>query len=155
MKVKKVKEFMSRNIVKIGRSTPLRQIARVFMEEKADFLLVVDKEERLVGVITQKDILTPFIPEYFDFLDDIDFISDFGSLEDSLPEALENLILAEDIMVKEIITVGEDASLFKALALIYKHKVRHLPVVKEGKIVGIVTPADIIRALFGEESSSK
>jgi len=148
MRVKKVKEFMNTTPVTINRATPVKEIAHVFLTHKVDFLPVVDEENHLLGVITEKDVLTPFIPDYFELLDDIGFISDFGSLESSLTESLEYLLVAEDIMIKNPITIDEDTSLFKALVLIYKHDVRHLPVLREKKLVGTVSRADILKALF-------
>lgn len=150
MEVKKVKEFMNTSVVTIHRATTIKEIAHIFLTHDFDFLPVVDEENRLLGVITKKDILTPFLPEYFELLDDIDFISDFGSLEASLTETLEYLLVAEDIMVKDPVTIDEEASLFKAVALISHHKIRHLPVVREGKLVGIVSRTDILRAIFGK-----
>jgi len=151
MKIKKVKEFMTTRLITINRATTIKEIARIFLTHSFDFLPVVDKENHLLGVITKKDILAPFLPEYFNLLEDINFISDFGSLEISITESLEHLLLAEDIMVKNPVTVDEETSLFKAIALISHYKVRHLPVVKEGKLVGIVSRTDILRALFSEE----
>lgn len=151
MKIKKVKEFMTTRLITINRATTIKEIARIFLTHSFDFLPVVDKENHLLGVITKKDILAPFLPEYFNLLEDINFISDFGSLEISITESLEHLLLAEDIMVKNPVTVDEETSLFKAIALISHHKVRHLPVVREGKLVGIVSRTDILRALFSEE----
>ncbi len=151
MKVKKVKDFMNTQIVSIKRATPIGEIARIFLTHGFDFLPVVDEENHLLGVITKKDILAPFIPEYFELLDSVDFISDFGSLESSVTETLEHLLVAEDIMIKDPITIDEEASLFKAIALISHHKVRHLPVVRQGKIVGIVSRTDILRAIFEDK----
>lgn len=151
MKVKKVKEFMNTSPVTIDRATTIKEIARIFLTHSFDFLPVVDKENHLLGVITKKDILTPFVPEYFELLNGIDFISDFGSLETSFTETLEHLLVAEDIMVKDPVTIDEEASLFKAIALISHYGVRHLPVVREGKLVGIVSRTDILRAIFEED----
>ena len=151
MKIKKVKEFMTTDVVTIARATPMRGIAEIFLTHSFDFLPIVDAENRLLGVVTKKDILTPFLPDYFELLEDVNFISDFGSLESSLTETLEHLLVAEDIMIKDPVTIEEGASLLKALALIYQHKIRHLPVVREGKLVGILSRTDILRALFGKE----
>ncbi|MBC7189666.1 CBS domain-containing protein [Candidatus Aerophobetes bacterium] len=88
------------------------------------------------------------MPEYFELLEDLDFVSNFGLLESSFTETLEHLLVAEDIMTKEPVTIQEEASLFKALALIHRYKVRHLPVLRGEKLVGVVTRTDIIRAIF-------
>lgn len=151
MKVKKVKEFMNKDLITITRATHIKEIAQMFLTHRINLIPVVDSENRLLGVITEKDILTPFIPDYFELLEDVGFISDFGFLESSLAESLEHLLVAEDIMVKNPITIDEEASLFKALALIYQHNLRSLPVVRQGKLVGMVSQADILKILFFQE----
>lgn len=151
MKVKKVKEFMDANPATINRATHVKEIAHIFLTRRVDSLPVVDSENRLLGVITEKEILTPFIPDYFELLEDIGFISDFGSLESSLMESLEHLLVAEDIMVKDPPVIDQEASLFKALVLTYRYNAKSLPVVGEDKLVGIVSQTDIVKALFFAE----
>lgn len=151
MKVKKIKEIMSKDLVTVKRNTTIKEIAHIFLNSGFDFLPVVDDENHLLGVITKEDILTPFIPDYFELLDDIDFISDFGFLEASLTETLGHLLLAEDVMTKNPVTITEEESLFKALAIISRRGVRHLPVIRENRLVGIINRTDILREIFGEE----
>ena len=148
MTIRKVRDYTVRNVVTVRRATPVKDIAKLFLEHNIDFLPVVDKDNHLLGVITKKDILAPFLPDYFDLLDDIDFISDFGFLESSLTETLELLLVADDVMIRKVVTIEEEASLLKAVALIHQHKVRHLPVVRDNQLVGVISRTDLIRALF-------
>ena len=148
MTIRKVRDYTVRNVVTVRRATPVKDIAKLFLEHNIDFLPVVDKDKHLLGVITKKDILAPFLPDYFDLLDDIDFISDFGFLESSLTETLELLLVADDVMIRKVVTIEEEASLLKAVALIHQHKVRHLPVVRDNQLVGVISRTDLIRALF-------
>ncbi|MFQ6067324.1 MAG: CBS domain-containing protein [bacterium] len=144
----KVKDFMTKKVVTIGRETTIQEMAHIFLTHTFDLLPVVDKENNLLGVIAKKDLLSPFVPEYFDLLEDIGFISDFGGLETVPGTILENLLLAEDIMRENPVTIDEEASCFKALALMASHDIRHLPVVKKGKLIGIVSRTDILKVIF-------
>ncbi len=144
----KIKDFMTKKVVAIGRETTIKEIAHIFLTHTFDLLPVVDKGNNLLGVIAKKDLLSPFVPEYFDLLEDIGFISDFGSLETIPGAILENLLVAEDIMRENPVTIDEEASCFKALALMASHDIRHLPVVKKRKLIGIVSRTDILKVIF-------
>ena len=147
----KVKDFMTRKIKTITQQTTIREIAHIFLSFQVGFLPVVDEEMRLLGEITKKDILAPFLPDYFDLLEDITFISDFGSLENLPLEILENLIVAEDIMIKSVVTINQEASLFKVIALMAQHDIRHIPVVEKGRLIGIISRTDILRVIFEQK----
>ena len=144
----KVKDFMTKNVVTISRETTIQEIARIFLTHTFDLLPVVNKENKLLGVIAKKDLLSPFVPEYFDLLEDIEFISDFGFLEAVPGAILENLLVAEDIMRENPVIIDKEASCFKVLALMASREIRHLPVVEEGKLVGIVSRTDILKIIF-------
>ena len=82
-------------------------------------------------------------------IEDFLFIDDFGALEEELENLPElTLFLAEDLMVRDVIAIEADASLLKAPALMHRHSIRHLPVVEDGKLIGIITRSDILKALI-------
>ncbi len=144
----KVEDLMTKKVVTISRETTIKKIAHIFLTHTFDLLPVVDKGNNLLGVIAKKDLLSPFVPDYFDLLEDIGFVSDFGSLETVPGTILENLLVAEDIMRENPVIVDGEASCFKALALMASHDIRHLPVVEKRKLIGIVSRTDILRVIF-------
>lgn len=142
--------MMTTRVVSVKRSTSIKEIMKIFLEHPFHFLPVVDEEGNLLGVITEKDVLTPFIPEYFDLFEDLDFVSDFGKLEEPPIEILENLLVAEDVMRKNPVVIQKEASLFKAIVLMTKKGVAHLPVVEGKKLLGVISRTDILKAIFEE-----
>lgn len=145
----KVKEIMTRDVICISPSEQLKDIYRIFCEKKIGGVPVVDEKKNILGIVTKKELLAALLPDYFDMIDDFLFIDDFGELEkilESIPEL--RLFIAEDLMMRKVITIDEDASVMKVPALMNKYGVRRVPVVKEGKLVGIITRTDICRALF-------
>ncbi|MBL7157113.1 MAG: CBS domain-containing protein [Candidatus Omnitrophica bacterium] len=146
----KVKDVMTKNVVKVKLSTGIRQIYNIFCEKHIGGVPVVDGEDRLIGMVTKTELLDVLIPDYFGMLSDFLFIDDFGALEEKLESIppLE-LFIAEDLMIRNAISINEDASLMKAPVLMSNHNVRRLPVVtKDNKLIGIITRMDVCNALF-------
>lgn len=146
----KVKDIMAKDIVTIGPSTGIRQIYKLFCEKHIGGVPVVNSENKLLGMVTKTELLNVLIPDYFDMVSDFLFIDDFGALEEKLESipSLE-LFLAEDLMIRNVISINENASLMKAPVLMTKYNVRRLPVVTgDNKLVGIITRMDVCNALF-------
>jgi len=150
----KAKDVMTKEITKVNPSTGIREIYGLFCKQNLGGVPVVDRESRIVGMVTKTELLEVLVPDYFDLVADFLFIDDFGALEERLESipSLE-LFIAEDLMVRDVITINQDASLMKAPALMDKYNVRRLPVVDDDKkLVGIITRMDICKALFDGET---
>jgi predicted transcriptional regulator len=145
----KVKDLMTKEVISVNRTTAIKKVVRIFSESAFGSLPVVGEEKKIVGIITKKDLLMTFLPEYFDLLEDVSFIEDFGLLEESLSLLEEGLLLVDDVMSKKVVTIKEDESLFKAVALMIQSDVRRLPVVdEENKLVGIITQTHVCQAIL-------
>jgi CBS domain-containing protein len=146
----KVQDVMTKDVVTVNPSTGIQKIYDLFRERDIGGVPVVDGANTVLGMVTKAELLAVIIPDYFDMVSDFLFIDDLGALEaklESIP-SLE-LFLAEDLMIRDVVTVRAEASLMKAPVLMSKYNVRRLPVVdKEKRLVGIVTRMDICRALF-------
>ncbi len=153
----KVKDVMTRRVITVGLSAPLREIYRVLCEKNIGGVPVTDGEGKLLGMVTKTELIDVLIPDYFDMIGDFLFIDDLGALEEKLEfmPSLE-LFIAEDLMAANIVSINENASLMKAPVLMTKYNVRRLPVVKDNnKLVGIITRMDICKALFNGASGLK
>jgi len=146
----KVRDVMAKDIIKVGPSTGIRQIYDIFCDKNIGGVPVVDAEGILIGMVTKTELLEVLIPDYFDMVNDFLFIDDFGALEERLESipSLE-LFIAEDLMIKNVITIKEDASLMKAPVLMNKYNIRRLPVCdSHNRLVGVITRMDVCKALF-------
>ena len=106
------------------------------------------------GFTTISDIIKIFLPDFVALLSDIDFVKDYGSLKYPSQETMDK---AQNLSVTEImaepIAVEDDSSLIRALAIMHKHNLSDLPVLKQGKLVGISSRVDIGRAFFADWGS--
>ena len=81
----KIKDYMKTDFRAVSAGTPLREIARLFFETGESVLPVTEEDGKLIGVISIDDFLLIFLPEYIDLIKDIDFIHDFGALDQPGP----------------------------------------------------------------------
>jgi CBS domain-containing protein len=123
MMAKSVRETMTENPRSIGASASVVEAARLMREQHIGSLPITD-EERLVGMITDRDITTRVVAEAAD----------------------ASVTSVGDVFSRDVISVEPDEDLEKALQLMARHQVRRLPVVENGRLVGIVAQADIALA---------
>ena len=117
---KSVRDTMTENPRTIGASASVVEAARLMREEHIGSLPITD-DEQLVGMITDRDITTRVVAEAAD------------------PKTTP----VGEGYSGDLISVGPDNDLDEALQLMSRHQVRRLPVVENGRLVGIVAQADI------------
>jgi CBS domain-containing protein len=146
----KARDVMSRDVVTVSPSMGMREIYDIFKKTRYGGVPVVNRDKKILGMVTKAEILSVFLPDYFDMLgENIIFIDDFGTLDEefeSMPSF--ELFIAEDIMKKGSVTVEEDASLLKIVAMMRKYNVRRILVAEDNTLKGIITREDICRAFF-------
>jgi CBS domain-containing protein len=143
-KIHRIDECMKRTIISARAEVPLREAAAILMEKKVGSLPIVDETGVLIGLITIREIMEIFLPDFVHLLDNIDFIKDYGARASLSTEDLrkvEKLTIADVMM--EPFSVEEHASHIRAMSVMHKHNMLDLPVVKDGKLVGIVSWVDI------------
>lgn len=148
--MKKVKDYMEKNIPVIYEKTHLLEIFNIFSTTHYNILPVVDEENVLCGIVCIEDILENLIlsKKEVELLEKFPFFADAFSEIIQRVECLSPLIVAEDIMNKEVIKIDEDASVMKALVLMRKYKVNRLVVVnKNNQVVGFITRNNILKAV--------
>lgn len=139
----KVSSCMKRNVVWISSCATIREAARVFVEKHIGLLPVVNDVDEPIGVVGLRDLLTLELPDFVNFIGDVDFVHDFGAVETTRPPAH---VLDQPVttLMKPIQTVHEDCGLLRAYALMLQHKLHDMPVIdKKGKLVGIASRVDI------------
>jgi CBS domain-containing protein len=118
--VNSVRDAMTEDPRSIGKSVSVVEAARLMREQDIGSLPITD-DEKLVGMITDRDITTRVVAEAAD----------------------PKMTSVEDVYSRDLISVEPDKDLEEALRLMARHQVRRLPVVENGRLVGIVAQADI------------
>jgi CBS domain-containing protein len=117
---KSIRDAMTEEPRSIGRSVSVVEAARLMREEHIGSLPITDGEQ-LIGMITDRDITTRVVAEGAD------------------PETTA----VGDVCSRDVISVEADRDHEEALELMARHQVRRLPVIENGRLVGIVAQADI------------
>ena len=139
----KISECMKRNVVSIPETSTVREVAAIFVKEKVSLLAIVDANNKLVGVAGLRDLLSLVLPDFVNFVADLDFVHDFGAVETIRPSA-QVLDASIKTLMKLPISVDEDSGLLRAYALMLQHNLHDVPVVaKEGQLIGMVSRVDI------------
>ena len=129
-----VRDHMSPDPTVLGPQDTLRR-ARALMRETGLRRFPVVEDGRLVGIVTDRDVRQA------------DMSSEVVQ-ERRYVEYVLDRILVGGIMTPQPITVGPDAPLTEAAELILEHKISGLPVVEAGRLIGIITETDLVRALI-------
>lgn len=151
MKTKKAKDIMTAD-VKVARETDnIQDIANILISEKIGGVPVVDKDNKVVGIISETDIIKKekYVnpPEYITFLQGLICINDFKKMENDIKDIAATKV--KDLMSKEVIKVYEDDTFDDIANIMIKKSVNRVPVVDEnGKIRGIICRYDIIKSMY-------
>ncbi len=147
----KVKDIMTRQVITLSPEESIDDAARKLRENRISGAPVVEGE-RIVGIVSEADLMKLFESEMSINLvlpSPLEIIELPIKMHRQLKEAARRLAArrVEDIMTRGVITIDEEASIEEAARVMAKHGINRLPVVREGKLVGIVTRADVIKAL--------
>jgi predicted transcriptional regulator len=148
--MKKVKDYMEKNIPVVNKKTSLTEILNIFSTSHYNIIPVVDENNVLCGIICIEDILENLILSKKDveLLEKFPFFADAFSEIINTVECISSLLVAEDVMNREVIKIDENASVMKSLILMRKHRINRLVVVNEKEQpVGFITRNDIIKAI--------
>lgn len=130
---------------------PVEEVVALLREHGLPGVPVVDDEGRCVGIVTEADLVLPddqgdlHLPHYINLFGGTVFVEPLGRYEQRLRKAFAST--AEDMMTRDPSTVGPDVSAKEAALLIHETGHNRLPVVEDGRLVGVVTRLDVLGAL--------
>ncbi len=136
------RDYMNTQFYSLLPQTPVVEAMKVFKKANAERqarvfgMMVLDEPGRLVGMLSMYDILLLIRPKHIHIWGEMTDIDVAGIINESCRRAKP--ILVSDIMTTEVISVTPDTHLLLIVDIMIKKHVRRLPVVEDGKVVGIV-----------------
>ncbi len=145
----KVADIMSSEVDFVTTDTNVIEVCRLIFGRGINGVPVC-KDKKVVGFITERDILAKFYPSMQDYVEDPVHMGDFEGMEGKISEILS--LKAEKLMTKNPTTVTPVTPVLKAQSLMFLRKVGRLPVINEkGNLVGIISNGDIFRTVVGKK----
>ena len=132
----RVRDLMSRKVVTIGTSDSCQEAAARMYGARVRHLPVVDSEGMLVGIVTDRDLRHHlFTPKVY---------RDLGTFS---VDTLLKAVPVSEVMSTPVVTTKPDEELLVAAEEMLEDKVGSLPVVQDGRVVGILTETDLLRQI--------
>ena len=141
------RDIMTSPVITIRQDASVAEAAKLMLDRDVSALPVLDDSERLAGILTHSDF--GLSPKFRPLVDNI--YSLLGST--TTPEHLEETAhqvgkrQVREVMRRNIITVPEDASIEHIARLMLRSQIHRLPVVTDGRLVGIVTRHDFLKLI--------
>ncbi len=150
----KAREIMTKDVTSLSPEHSVKEALELLKKMQISGLPVIDKEERLVGVLTEKEILSYILPSYISTVGRFIYEENPKSTRKKLGEL--DKIKVSQLMRKEVVTTAEDTTLCELARIMLTQKARRIPVVdKSGKVLGILARGDVLAAFLREIESIK
>ena len=150
-----VKNIMTRDLITVSPDTEIVHAAKLLLEKGINGIPVVDKKGELVGIICQSDLIAQQkrlpIPSIFTLLDGFIPLASVKHFEKAVQKIAATTVA--DAMTPNPVTVQTDTSIEELASLMVDKSFHTLPVVDEGKLVGVVGKEDVLKTLTSESES--
>ena len=125
-----VKHIMIEDVVTAHPNIAIRDAVRILHEKHVGSIVITDDSQKCVGIFTERDAIR--------------IIANEVPLDDTI----------DQVMTKNVATIGEEASLEEARRLVVSHGIRHIPVVdRNGELAGLLSVRKLLDELFGLTTS--
>jgi len=141
-----VKDVMNARVLSIEPQATLLEAAKKMLADGIDTLLVMENDE-LLGVIGLRDLFTAPIPAHYgNFMLRHENEAQLLNIWQSTP--------VQNLMNEKVISVSEETTLLRAVELMVNSGKHPLPVLRNGKVLGVISRADVVRELLAQEEVS-
>jgi len=141
--------IMTREVVIAHPTDTVAHVARLLSNYKISAVPICDDGGALLGMVSEGDLMRPFVDS--NVKRRTSWLTLLADGTDLAPEFLEYVRLDRhevgDLMTTPVITAQESASVTELAEKMVKHRIKRVPIVRDGKLVGIVSRADVIRAI--------
>ena len=151
----KAKDIMTTELITVSPEMEIVRATKLLLDNRINGVPVTDETGKLVGILCQSDLVAQQkklpVPSFFTFLDGLISLSSMKHLEKEVRKIAA--ITVAQAMTPDPIAVGPDASIEEVAGLMVDNNFHTIPVVEEGKLVGIVGKEDILRTLLPRSDS--
>ncbi len=143
------KDIMTKNVIIVKPDTSTEELSALLVKHGISGAPVVDDSGSLYGIVTENDLISRnkrlHIPTVVGFLDAAIYLESSKKFEEELRRLAATKV--GDICARKVVTITEDTTVVDIATIMAEKKVHLLPVVKGGKVVGIVGKRDVVKAV--------
>ena len=140
---------MIQDLTSVSEDNPIKEVVKIMSRQQMAGLPVVDNDQNVIGIITESDITKACLPGYYKELQNPSFIPDFDQFSQQTKKIAH--LSVKDFMTSTVYSVEEDTSRTDAANLLFRKHLRIVPVVRSGKLVGILTPSSLCKNAMEED----
>lgn len=149
--MKTAQDIMTKNVVWVTVDTPVRDLARLLLNNNISGVPVLDKSDTLCGIATESDLIFQnkrlHVPPFITILDSFLFLDNPEKMDQELKKIAGATVL--EIYTEDVVTITPDTPLDEIATIMTEKKIHTLPVLLEtGEMVGVVGKKDIIRTIL-------
>lgn len=141
----KVKEIMKSPVITVNKDATIKECGDVLEKHGINGAPVVD-DDHVVGLITRADIFRSILPRYPEIFKDEKHLMDFEYMEERIRKVTK--IEVSELMGSPAMTLDQETPIVKAGSIMVLRKIKQMPVMKDDKLVGIITLTDVFRNLM-------
>lgn len=119
----KIKDIMTRNLIFVSPDNNIKQVAEIMRDKSIGVVLILDQNNKLSGMISERDIITKVVAFKLD----------------------PSEILVKDVMTRNLITGNQEMTDMEASMLMSEKRIKKLPIVENNQVIGIITQTDLMK----------
>lgn len=142
----KASDVMVSEVITVGPNTTVQEIANILLSSRISAVPVLDDLGAVIGIVSEGDLIHRVeagTERHYSWW--LSFLSDKDALAHDFLKS--HAVRAADVMTKRVITATPDLPLGEVASLLEKHRIKRVPIVENGKLVGIVSRANLLQAL--------
>lgn len=143
------RDVMTSPVIYVMAETPVKEIAAVMLRERISAVPVIDEGGQLVGMVSEGDLIQRHEGDrnirrswWLDL-----FEANAAQSEEFLEYLRRHGLRAKDVMTSDVITVEDGTPIARVAEILDANRIKRVPILREGHMIGIVSRADLLRAL--------
>lgn len=148
----RARDIMKKEVISVDPEMSVDELGRFFIEHDISGAPVIDSQGGLRGMVTEYDLISQskkfHVPSILRIFDAIIPLKGSDAIEKEIKKMAASRVA--DICTKDVITIGEDTPIEEIATIMAEKHITLLPVVHDGKVVGVVGKHEVIRGVAGE-----
>ncbi len=145
----KAKDIMSTRVHSVTADTQINELARRFVETGVSAMPVIDAEGHLEGIVTETDLVEQdkplHIPTVISLFDWVLYVESEKEFREEVKKITARTV--QEICTRDVVSCTPETPISEIAALMVEHKAHLIPVVEDGRVVGVVARLDVIRSM--------